>query len=243
MSEPQAFPTAELAECEAIIERGIGTFVEVGEALLRIRDSRLYRETHGTFEDYCRERWGWTRRQANRTIAAADVASALGPIGPTPPIESVARELVPLTADPEQLRTAWQEATETHGPKPTAKQVREVVRKASGRPGSNTSPPRGMVTEESPTVDGDVAESGGGAPDYDERTLAEAKREGVDPESVELAPLEGLFGLILGVAQRVELDHDAITKLLVRAPVPRRLEWKAQIKRGERALATLGREL
>ena len=37
-------------ECEGILERGLGTFFEVGNALLRIRESRLYRDTHLTFE-------------------------------------------------------------------------------------------------------------------------------------------------------------------------------------------------
>jgi hypothetical protein len=30
-----------LAHCEAIIERGLATFIEVGEALARIRDEKL----------------------------------------------------------------------------------------------------------------------------------------------------------------------------------------------------------
>lgn len=47
-----------LAECETVIERGKQVFIEVGEALQRIRDDRLYRETHGTFESYCQEKWG-----------------------------------------------------------------------------------------------------------------------------------------------------------------------------------------
>jgi len=62
--------------------RGLATFVEVGQALMKIRDARLYRETHETFESYCRERWGWSRRHANRTIQAAEVAGVLGPMGP-----------------------------------------------------------------------------------------------------------------------------------------------------------------
>ena len=57
-----------LAECEAVITRGVRGYVEAGEALRTIRDARLYRETHGTFEDYCRERWGWTDAQSNRLI-------------------------------------------------------------------------------------------------------------------------------------------------------------------------------
>ena len=44
-------------ELEHIIQLGLGTFYYVGSALLEIRDSRLYRSTHATFEDYCRDRW------------------------------------------------------------------------------------------------------------------------------------------------------------------------------------------
>jgi hypothetical protein len=33
-----------------------------GTALLEVRDRRLYRETHATFEDYCRERWRFSDR-------------------------------------------------------------------------------------------------------------------------------------------------------------------------------------
>lgn len=39
-----------LAAHEATIERGLKTFVEVGGALLAIRNARLYRATHATFE-------------------------------------------------------------------------------------------------------------------------------------------------------------------------------------------------
>src|SRR6476660_8234750 len=46
-----------LNACEAIIQKGIQTFVEVGNALLEIRESRLYRGQYSTFEEYCRTRW------------------------------------------------------------------------------------------------------------------------------------------------------------------------------------------
>lgn len=126
-----------LAECEEVIERGLATFVEVGEALLEIRDSRLYRETHDTFEFYCRERWGFTDRRARQFMDAADiVAIAAVPTetGTIVPLrESVARELVPLRAEPEELRDAWAEAVEQHGPQPTAAEVREVVEERKPR--------------------------------------------------------------------------------------------------------------
>jgi hypothetical protein len=50
------------AELEEVIELGLATFITVGNALLEIRDSRLYRDTHATLEDYCRERWGSRER-------------------------------------------------------------------------------------------------------------------------------------------------------------------------------------
>src|SRR5260221_3259797 len=47
----------DFAECEAVIQRGWQTFVEVGRALARIRDQKLYRAEHDTFETYCRQKW------------------------------------------------------------------------------------------------------------------------------------------------------------------------------------------
>ena len=58
---------ARLPELEAVIERGLATFIEVGKALMEIQDGRLYRETHATFEDYCRQRWEMSRVHAHRT--------------------------------------------------------------------------------------------------------------------------------------------------------------------------------
>ena len=50
--------TGMLTDCEEVIEQGMETFFEVGDALLKIRDCRLYRESHATFDEYCRDRWG-----------------------------------------------------------------------------------------------------------------------------------------------------------------------------------------
>ena len=59
-----------LAECERIIDAGIKAFCEMGKALVTIRDRKLYRETHGTYEDYCKDRWGIEERMLTaRSIA------------------------------------------------------------------------------------------------------------------------------------------------------------------------------
>lgn len=121
----------DLRHAEHIIEAGLQTFVEVGKALAGIRDARLYRETHATFEDYCDERWGFTDRRARQMIDAAEVVAKFptGTIVPT--TESQARELRNLAPEPaaEVMRTAH-EATEG---KPTAKAIREARAMTSER--------------------------------------------------------------------------------------------------------------
>jgi len=118
-----------LDECERVIKRGLATFVEVGEALMAIRDQRLYREKgYSRFEDYCQQEWGWSRIHAYRHIEAARVAALL-PIGNMPATESQARELVPLMHDDERLvAETWQEIRDERGDDVTASYVRDVVR-------------------------------------------------------------------------------------------------------------------
>lgn len=66
-----------LQELEQVVETGLTVFVKVGNALLEIRDSRLYRQQCPTFETYCRERWGMARNYANKVIAATEVVQNL----------------------------------------------------------------------------------------------------------------------------------------------------------------------
>lgn len=117
-----------LAELELVIERGLTTFIEVGQALLEIRDSRLY--PHDTFDSYCKERWGWGRTRAEQMITAAKVTSELsGVTNVTPRNEAQARELAPLKDDPDELAEVWQELQEEHGDKLTASVVKDAVQR------------------------------------------------------------------------------------------------------------------
>jgi hypothetical protein len=126
MNELSTTEARQLERCEAVIERGLHTFLEVGTALCEIRDRRLYRAGHETFEAYCRERWGMGRAHAYRMIDAAKVVENLSPIGDIPRSESVARPLLHL--DPPQQREAWSRAVETApGGKPTAAHVKATV--------------------------------------------------------------------------------------------------------------------
>lgn len=115
----------ELERCEVVIKQGLETFIEVGTALMTIRDKRLYRANHATFEDYCRGVWGMDKRYANRLIAASETISHLGPIGPIPASELQARPLAGL--EPEVQRAAWADVVETHGANVTAAKVQQVV--------------------------------------------------------------------------------------------------------------------
>jgi DNA modification methylase len=126
MNELSPLERDDLAQHEAVIDRGLHTFIEVGRALLRIRDGRLYREGYATFEAYCRDRWEMSRIHAHRMIGAAAVVANLSPTGNTPLNERQARPLVGLA--PEEQRAAWTLAIETapHG-RPTGEHVRAVV--------------------------------------------------------------------------------------------------------------------
>jgi hypothetical protein len=117
-----------LATCEETIERGLKTFHEVGAALLKIRDGRLYRHKHKTFEQYCRDRWGFTRMRASQLIASASVCENVNHGLQTQSInERQARELARLPAA--QQQDAWQEAIDQTDGKPTAAVVREIVKR------------------------------------------------------------------------------------------------------------------
>ena len=133
-----------LAECEDVIEAGVKTFVEVGKALAMIRDRKLYKSGHDSFEAYCQERWKFTKTYANNLIAANSVMENLTTIVVTPPrTESQARPLAKLP--PEEQPAAWTEANERakeEGRPVTARHVEEVVARRIEKP-EPSEPPKG----------------------------------------------------------------------------------------------------
>lgn len=125
-----------LDELEQVIERGMKTFVEVGAALLEIRESDDYKKKYGysTFEEYCRERWGWARNYANKLIASAEVVENLGTIVPILPTkESQVRPLTRL--EPEVQREVWAQVIDTTPrEKITAAVVQQAVNEYQNKP-------------------------------------------------------------------------------------------------------------
>jgi hypothetical protein len=133
-AQPRKLTGGEKAHLKALekrIEHGLMTFREVGEALLEIRDKRLYRMDFDTFEQYCRARWDLDRGRAYQIMGAAEVVGALPP-GKAPANEAQARELVPVFAqDPELAKRVWAEVSKGNEPI-TAPRIREAVRAVRG---------------------------------------------------------------------------------------------------------------
>lgn len=129
-----------LDELETVIERGKQTFVEVGLALMEVRDRRLYKDAgFATFEKYCIGRWNFTRQRAHQLVDAAKVVEVLA--GNTsnnltfPEKPTHASELAPLARqDPQQAREVWAdvvEESEETGQPITAKKVRAAVQRTT----------------------------------------------------------------------------------------------------------------
>jgi hypothetical protein len=135
-TERNALTTTErktLTKCEKTIEKGLGTFVEVGQALYDIREEKLYRDAHATFEAYCTARWELSRSRAYQLIDAAEVRQGLSTIVDILPAnEAQTRPLT--TIDCEQVGDVWQEVIEkapkdeAGEPVITAKHVEETVK-------------------------------------------------------------------------------------------------------------------
>jgi len=104
---------------------GQKTFVEVGNALACIRNERLYRATHKTFEAFCKEKWGYNSSRARQLIAATETAKSVT-TGNTLPNERVARELGTIPEEKREAVLEW--AEEKAGDKPvTTKIIREAI--------------------------------------------------------------------------------------------------------------------
>ncbi|MBD2534215.1 hypothetical protein H6G97_33695 [Nostoc flagelliforme FACHB-838] len=125
-----------------LLERKVErAFFEAGKALSELRDRRLYRSTHRTFEEYCRDRFGHSRQKSNYLIAAADVYENLTTIccqnsgiddlttnssQILPTSEGQVRPMTKL--EPQEQWKVWQTAVEVAGGKvPSGRVVKDVI--------------------------------------------------------------------------------------------------------------------
>lgn len=138
-----------LSELEGLIRENFLAYVAVGNALLEIRENRLYRNNNGrTWERYCRELWDMSYQRADQLIAAKSVAENLTTIvvkndgtpdrESLPTNESHARELTRLA--PDEQRKVWLDLIESRQVaankgksfRLTAKAIRAAVKKYTG---------------------------------------------------------------------------------------------------------------
>lgn len=140
--------TAESTDKAALMTRvrnGLDTWVEVGTALMELRDRKLWRDEAPDFTSFCQTHFGFTRRRADQLIAASaavlEVEKSSSKNGPdtTEKAESPrggsafqAEELA--KAPPDKQAEKWRKAVDTAPkdkagkPKVTAAHVRRVVR-------------------------------------------------------------------------------------------------------------------
>jgi hypothetical protein len=112
-------------DCEQRIERGLKTFIEVGTALIVIRDSKLYRGEFLNFEVYLEKRWNLKRQRAYELMSAAAVVSEFSDSELPPPAkEAHAAALAKVPG--EDRADVWAETLERTNGKPTAAAVAEV---------------------------------------------------------------------------------------------------------------------
>lgn len=121
-------------QLEYDVEQGIEGAFKVASALLTIREQRLYRSTHRTYEEYIEDKWQMSSRRARHLTFAAGVVKSLEEAGVAelPQNESQVRGLAGVA--PEDQAKVWTEAQKTTGKKqPGRKEVQEAAKKV-GRP-------------------------------------------------------------------------------------------------------------
>jgi hypothetical protein len=118
-----------LDRLEGVAQHGLHTHAEVADALAEIRDARLYRGTHRTFEAYLCERWRINCPGGSRVIGTPEVSEA--------------------PAVPDALATLWHEVLEALGSEVTATDIRLTVHKlrAPGEPAADPQPTPDQLTD------------------------------------------------------------------------------------------------
>ena len=106
-----------LEELVAVVDRGMMSFVAVGNALAEINARHLYRITgHDSFAEFCRDRWHITRQRAWQLMNSAGVAKILDEENPAtderPASESQARVLSTIK-QPTLMADVWTHSVET----------------------------------------------------------------------------------------------------------------------------------
>lgn len=114
---------------ERVIKRGEEWLRRTARALLRIREERLYRDTHATFRSYCLDVFGFSESYSHNICAAGEILETLSKSKSShflPNRERQVRSLQSLSEEEQQL--AWERACQAAGgDQPTEMMVRIEV--------------------------------------------------------------------------------------------------------------------
>lgn len=123
-----------LRDCEAQLGRYKTAFLDAGRSLRTIRERKLYRQTHATFEAYCAEKWGFKADRARQLMRGTETVETLVKAGVTdlPTNEAQVRPLSKLVG--EQQVEVWQTAVAENGSasEVSLKKVEAVISEAQG---------------------------------------------------------------------------------------------------------------
>lgn len=130
---------ASLSQNEKIIASVEAGFVKQGAALAEIRDKAQFRPSKErdneelTWAAYCTDRWDYSQRHADRTIAASAVAITADQFGLAIPNEGCAREVTDLADQPDLLEAVLRKAQPDSG-RMTAKSIRDARKEIAPAP-------------------------------------------------------------------------------------------------------------
>lgn len=117
----------ELIKLESLEKEVESGFLQAARALREIKESNLHQQDYGTWENYLKERWGYSRDQWLKLSQSFSVINNLNDakLAYLPQNQGQSRELATLQL--EQQIEVWQKVTETYKPEEiTAKKIRQV---------------------------------------------------------------------------------------------------------------------
>lgn len=139
-TEMTAPEKSDLRRCEKVIEKGLGTFIEVGRSLKEISENKLYRDKHLTFEAYVKSRWDMGKSRAYQLIDAVDLDEQIKKSTMVDKIElkneRQARELSDIPED--SLETVIDKAVELAGDEtPNSTHIKKAKKEVLTPPATN----------------------------------------------------------------------------------------------------------
>lgn len=119
-----------LPELESIVDAGLDSIGNVGQALFAIKDRELFKPQYATFGEYTEARWKMSGDYAERLIRAGVVVLKIKAAGLAEPTHtSHARALA--TVPDEAVTKVWQESLDAVGGNPEAITAEVVAGKAA----------------------------------------------------------------------------------------------------------------